>query len=59
MVPRIVWIGAAGGLLALVAAIGTFFLPIPITVRALLFLIFAGFFMASVVLFGRIIVMER
>lgn len=58
MVPRIVTLGAAGGLVTLVFAIGSLFLPLPYVLRGLLFLVFAAFFVASVAIFGRIVVAE-
>ena len=58
MAPRIVWLGAVAGGLSLVAAIGVFFLPLPPAVAVPLYLLFGGTFLAGVVIFGRLMVVE-
>ncbi|QSG07704.1 hypothetical protein [Halapricum desulfuricans] len=58
MVPRIVLAGAAAGVVALGLAVGTFLLPLPLAVKSLLYVIFGGLFLASVAIFGRLLVIE-
>lgn len=59
MAPRIVVFGAAAGVAALLMALATFFMPIPFALKVLLYVVFGGLFMASVAIFGRILVMEN
>ncbi|MFB6189009.1 MAG: hypothetical protein ABEI57_03925 [Halapricum sp.] len=58
MAPRIVLLGAGSGVVALLAALATFFLPLPFALKALLYVFFGGLFLASVVIFGRILVID-
>ncbi|MEF8825613.1 MAG: hypothetical protein V5A27_04605 [Halapricum sp.] len=59
MVPRILLLGAASGLIALVLAIGTFLMPLPLWLKAFLYLLFSAVFLASVAIFGRLLVIKE
>lgn len=58
MVPRVVLAGAAAGVVSLGLAFAVFLLPLPLAVKALLYVIFGGSFLASAALFGRLLVIE-
>jgi|AntRauTorcE11898_2_1112593.scaffolds.fasta_scaffold24164_3 hypothetical protein len=57
MAPRIVVLGAAAGVAALLMALATFFMPLPFALKVFLYFLFGGLFLASVAIFGRILVM--
>jgi drug/metabolite transporter superfamily protein YnfA len=58
MAPRIVYAGAAAGIVALLAVVAVFLLPIPPALAVLLYVVFGGVFVVSAAIFGRILVME-
>lgn len=58
MAPWIIVLGAMGGVVALACAVAVFLLPVPPLLAALLYLFFGTLFMASVVIFGRLLVIE-
>jgi drug/metabolite transporter superfamily protein YnfA len=58
MAPKIVLAGAGAGIVSLLCVFVVFLLQLPAALAALLYLVFGGLFVASAVIFGRLLVMD-